>query len=129
VLQTVKIPDNIKVSVDTKNIRTFKTDTEFLRRALTNLIINAIQAMQEGGKLSLRFNEFNNKITISVEDTGIGIPEEIKARLFVPMVTSKAKGQGLGLAVVKRLVEKLNGSISFVSEEGKGTKFTIDLPR
>ncbi len=128
VLQTVRIPDNIKVSVDTKMIRTFKTDPEFLRRALTNLIVNAIQAMPDGGKLSLRFNELDDKIAISVEDTGIGIPEEIKNRLFVPMVTSKPKGQGLGLAVVKRLVEKLNGTISFVSEEGKGTKFTIDLP-
>ncbi len=128
VLQTVRIPDNIKVSVDSKLIKTVKTDAEFLRRALTNLIVNAIQAMPQGGKLTLRFKVIGNKISISVEDSGVGIPEEIKLKLFVPMVTSKAKGQGLGLAVVKRLVEKLNGTISFVSEEGKGTKFTIDLP-
>ncbi len=84
--------------------------------------------MPEGGQLSLRFKVVGNKVSISVEDTGIGIPEEIKLKIFVPMVTSKAKGQGLGLAVVKRLVEKLNGTISFISEEGKGTKFTIELP-
>jgi PAS domain S-box-containing protein len=128
VLQTIKIPENIRISENCRIIKPVKTDAEFLRRALTNLIVNAIQAMPEGGKLSLRFKIVGNKVSISVEDTGVGIPEEIKLKIFVPMVTSKAKGQGLGLAVVKRLVEKLNGTISFVSEEGKGTKFIIELP-
>jgi signal transduction histidine kinase len=58
----------------------------------------------------------------------MGIPEEIKPKLFTPLVTTKAKGQGLGLAVVKRLVEALGGSITFESEMGKGTTFTINLP-
>jgi len=64
----------------------------------------------------------------SVEDTGVGIPEEIKPKLFQPMVTTKSRGQGLGLAVVKRLVEALNGKISFESQEGKGTTFIVCLP-
>ena len=67
-------------------------------------------------------------IVISVSDTGQGIPEHVKANLFTPLMTTKAKGQGLGLAVVKRLVEALNGQVSFESEEGKGTKFIIELP-
>ena len=66
--------------------------------------------------------------SLDVEDTGVGIPEEVKPKLFKPMVTTKAKGQGLGLAVVKRLVEALNGTITFESQVGKGTKFTISLP-
>jgi signal transduction histidine kinase len=63
-----------------------------------------------------------------VDDTGVGIPEEVRSKLFTPMITTKAKGQGLGLAVVKRLVEALGGSISFESEVGKGTKFIIVIP-
>ena len=84
--------------------------------------------MPKGGKLSLSASAVGNKVSISVEDTGMGIPEEIKHKLFVPMVTTKSKGQGLGLAVVKRLVEALNGTITFYSEKEKGTKFVIDLP-
>ena len=69
-----------------------------------------------------------DKGTICVEDTGVGIPQEVRSKLFTPMITTKAKGQGLGLAVVKRLVEALGGSISFESEVGKGTRFIIVIP-
>ena len=69
-----------------------------------------------------------DKATICVEDTGVGIPQEVRSKLFTPMITTKAKGQGLGLAVVKRLVEALEGSISFESEVGKGTRFIIVIP-
>ena len=65
---------------------------------------------------------------ISVEDTGEGIPEEVKDKLFTPLFTTKSKGQGFGLAVVKRLVEAQDGKISFESKQGKGTTFTIQLP-
>jgi nitrogen-specific signal transduction histidine kinase len=64
-----------------------------------------------------------------VEDTGSGIPEDIKSKLFLPMVTTKSRGQGFGLAVVKRLVEALDGTVTFESHHGKGTKFTICLPK
>ena len=59
------------------------------------------------------------QVRISVEDTGVGIPEEVKPKLFTPMVTTKAKGQGLGLAVAKRLIEAQGGTITFESQEGK----------
>ena len=104
------------------------TDFSMLKRALTNLTQNAIQAMPDGGQLTLRANHKGTRVFISVEDTGEGIPEEVKPKLFTPMVTTKSKGQGLGLAVVKRLVEALNGTISFESQLGKGTKFIIELP-
>jgi signal transduction histidine kinase len=64
---------------------------------------------------------------IVVSDSGEGILKDVKEKIFTPLVTSKSKGQGLGLAVVKRLVEALNGRISFESEEGKGTKFIVEL--
>ncbi len=104
------------------------TDFSMLKRALTNLTQNALQAMPDGGQLTLRANHKDTRVFISVEDTGEGIPEEVKLKLFTPMVTTKSKGQGLGLAVVKRLVEALNGTVTFESQLGKGTKFTIELP-
>jgi signal transduction histidine kinase len=67
-------------------------------------------------------------IAISVKDTGVGIPKEMQDKLFTPLFTTKAKGQGFGLAVVKRLIEGLNGRVSFESQEGKGTTFKIELP-
>ncbi len=73
--------------------------------------------MPTGGKLKLSSSKNDNNVQVIIEDTGVGIPEEIKDKLFSPMVTTKAKGQGLGLAVVKRLVEALNGTISFESQE------------
>ena len=99
-----------------------------MQRILTNLIINAMQAMPNGGNLTISAHHQANKASIIVEDTGVGIPEDVKPKLFTPMMTTKSKGQGLGLAVVKRLVEALNGTISFESEVGKGTKFKIELP-
>jgi signal transduction histidine kinase len=105
-----------------------ETDPTLIKRILTNLINNAIQAMPKGGNLELMACIKEGKAVITVGDTGQGIPEEIKPKLFTPLVTSKAKGQGLGLAVVKRIVEALNGSITFESEEDKGTKFIIKLP-
>lgn len=129
-IKSIETPKNIKTKLHTKTKtnQQIQTDSTFLRRILTNLINNAIQAMPKGGKLTITINKQKDKTTITISDTGIGIPEEIKPKLFTPMITTKAKGQGLGLAVVKRLVEALNGTITFTSEQQKGTKFTIQLP-
>jgi signal transduction histidine kinase len=128
VFQTISIPDKIVLKIDVKGFPKIKTDPTLIKRILTNLINNAIQAMPNGGILELTAYKKDSKAVIAVSDTGKGIPEEIKPKLFTPLVTTKAKGQGLGLAVVKRLVEALNGSITFESQEGKGTTFTIQLP-
>ena len=128
VIQSISRQNNLDISVNIDHSLTITSDRSIIRRVLTNLIINAIQAMPNGGKLSLNSCQKNHDILITVEDTGVGIPEEIKSKLFSPMLTTKAKGQGLGLAVVKRLVEALNGIISFESQEGKGTKFIVKLP-
>lgn len=84
--------------------------------------------MPNGEKLTVQLSMEGNKALISVIDTGVGIAEEVKPRIFSPLFTTKTKGQGLGLAVVKRLVEALNGKIGFESKAGKGTKFTIRFP-
>jgi PAS domain S-box-containing protein len=122
------LPQNIAPTIEIDPSLAIRSDPTLIRRILTNLIINAIQAMPEGGKLTILCTINGDKTTITVQDTGEGIPESVKPRLFTPMTTTKAKGQGLGLAVVKRLVETLNGTIAFDSKNGKGTKFIIDLP-
>ncbi len=128
VFETIALPDKVTLKVDVKDPVKLKTDATFIQRALTNLVNNAIQAMPDGGELGLSAQRKEDCIVICVSDTGQGIPEHVKANLFKPLTTTKSKGQGLGLAVVKRLVEGLNGKVSFESEEGKGTKFIIELP-
>jgi PAS domain S-box-containing protein len=128
IFQTIVLPEKINIFINVTGEILLKTDPVFIRRALTNLAYNAIQAMPHGGILELKAYKKENKAFITVSDTGSGIPEEIKPKIFTPLFTTKAKGQGLGLAVVKRLVEALSGTITFESQEGKGTKFIIELP-
>ena len=127
IFQSVNRQNDLDVSVNIDPSFTLISDSKIIRRILTNLIINAIQAMPNGGKINLSSFREEDNILIIVEDTGVGIPEDVKSKLFSPMFTPKAKGQGLGLAVVKRLVEALNGTISFESQVAKGTTFVIKL--
>jgi signal transduction histidine kinase len=123
------IPDIIETSVwFDGQIDKLKVDPVLFKRIIVNLVTNAIQAMPNGGKLSIKSYKKDDKAVIMVEDTGVGIPDEVKPKLFVPLFTTKAKGQGFGLPVVKRMVEILGGTISFESEIGKGTKFVVKLP-
>jgi signal transduction histidine kinase len=103
------------------------TDPAYFERILTNLVSNAVQAMPDGGKLSINVKRENSKVVVSVKDTGQGIPHEVRERIFTPLVTTKARGQGFGLAVIKKLTEAFNGSIKFESEIGKGTQFTLEF--
>jgi PAS domain S-box-containing protein len=127
-IKIIQVPANVKVSVDVKPLPPIRIEHTFTIRVLSNLINNAIQAMPNGGQLKISAYPEIDHVNIVVSDTGIGIPDEIKSKVFTPMFTTKAKGQGLGLAVVKRLVEAQGGSISFKSKVGVGTKFTIKLP-
>jgi two-component system sensor kinase FixL len=128
VFENVRISESIKLSIKVEEIEELRTDPMLLQRALSNLVANALQAMPEGGTLEITGHREENQAVITVSDTGVGIPDEIKGKLFIPMMTTKAKGQGFGLAVSKRLIEAMKGTISFESEEGKGTKFIIELP-
>ncbi len=83
--------------------------------------------MPNGGKLTISAAEKNGKATIIAQDTGEGIPENVRSKIFTPLVTTKAKGHGFGLSVVKRFTEALGGTVTFESEVGKGTKFIIEL--
>ena len=127
-LKEANVPEKVQCKILVEEDVQLITDAVYLRRILSNLILNAVQAMPKGGYLTLEAYKKEGKVIISIEDTGLGIPDETKPNLFKPLFTTKAKGQGLGLAVVKRLVEALGGTITFESQIGKGTKFTIELP-
>ncbi|MHA1675840.1 MAG: sensor histidine kinase [Candidatus Njordarchaeales archaeon] len=129
IISMMKIPGRIKVEIGIEDFFTdFPTDPVLIRRVLMNLIMNAIQAMENGGLLRIRAHKEGDYALISIRDTGIGIPEECHEKIFQPLFTTKSKGQGLGLTVCKRIVEALHGEISFKSKVGKGTTFTIKLP-
>ena len=129
VLGNINIPGNVTVKHSVRrDFPKLKVDQSYLQRILTNLVNNAIQAMPNGGKLTIAASSKDGKVMITVEDTGEGIPEEVRGKLFTPLVTTKSKGQGFGLSVVKRFTEGLGGTVKFESTIGKGTKFTIELP-
>ena len=125
----LKIPENTKTAYSIEPFfEKLITDPSAMKRILTNLCSNALQAMPKGGSLTLDAVHKDGGVIISVADTGLGIPAEIKDKLFKPLFTTKAKGQGFGLAVVKKLTETLNGTVSVESEVGKGTRFTLEFP-
>ena len=128
-LAQTDFPKNVQASMQIDDKLIVNADAQLLKRVLINLVTNAVQAMPEGGELTLKAQTKNKKrIQITVEDTGTGIPEEIKPKIFTPLFTTKSKGQGFGLAVCKRVIEAQNGTITFESQVGKGTKFIIELP-
>jgi signal transduction histidine kinase len=104
-------------------------DFDKLQQVFTNLTLNAIQAMSGGGKLTLRTSVANSQVRIDVQDTGCGISKENLAKLFTPFFTTKEKGSGvgLGLAVVRGIIERHKGEIKVQSEVGKGTTFSVYL--
>ena len=120
-----KIVPTCKVDTKTKKII---SDADLLRRIITNLVSNAVQAMPNGGRLNLKAFQEGDKVIIAVQDTGVGICEEVKPKLFEPLFTTKSRGQGFGLPVVKRLAEALGGSVDYDSELGKGATFIVRLP-
>ncbi len=129
VIAQVRVPKKVQVNINMADDLTLVADPELMRRVLINLVTNAVQAMPEGGDLTISAScQPREVIIITVEDTGVGISEKIKDRIFQPLFTTKSKGQGFGLAVCRRVIEAQSGSITFESQEGKGTKFLICLP-
>ena len=103
-------------------------DTDQIRQVLINIMTNAVQAMPEGGNLTIGAQKKDNSLEIKVVDTGQGIPEENIGKIFDPLFTMKAKGIGLGLAVCKSIIDRHEGNIEVESGLGKGTTFNIKLP-
>ncbi len=120
---------HIKLKIDERYSGTAVFDPDRLQRALINIINNAQDAMASGGMLSISTGKENGSITISIADTGKGIPIEIKDTMFEAFVTAgKRKGTGLGLAITKRIIDQHGGTIDVHSEQGKGTTFVVKIP-
>jgi signal transduction histidine kinase len=103
-------------------------DAAEIEQIFSNLFVNSLYEMQEGGKLGIRLSHDEGTIFISVSDTGGGIPQQNLKRIFDPFFTTKTKGTGFGLSVVLRIVKTYSGRISVDSVEGKGTVFHLQLP-
>jgi two-component system sensor kinase FixL len=130
VMQTVTIPSNVAIRLENDGrALQIRVDPQLLKRVLINLVTNAVQAMPSGGRLYVSAKvDSRGYVSISVEDTGVGIPDRIKSQIFTPLFTTKPRGQGFGLAVCKRVIEAHGGTIGFESSEGKGTRFTVQFP-
>ncbi len=127
-LSTIRIPSDVKVlTAIPDDSPKLMVDSDMMKRTFTNLILNAIQAMPDGGQLKIAVSKRERDLLISFQDTGAGIPRENQPKLFSPLFTTKAKGQGLGLAVCRRLVEAHGGNITFDSTAGMGSTFTVTL--
>ena len=95
---------------------------------LVNTTTNAVQAMPDGGKLTISAMEKDKFLEVEIADTGCGISQEVVGKIFDPLFTTRAKGIGLGLAVCKAIIDRHDGHIDVESKVGKGTTFTIRLP-
>jgi signal transduction histidine kinase len=119
----------IRVETELRTLPTVDGNHAELREALTNLILNAADAMSGGGTLTLRSRIEGGQVVMEVADTGVGMPAEVSARIFEPFYTTKGeRGTGLGLALVQGTVERHQGQVAVASVEGRGTTFTICLP-
>lgn len=120
----------IKMEIPTESICVL-IDPDAFRRVLGNLIQNAIYAVSgmDNPLIQIRVLTKEKNVVIELEDNGIGIPKELETKIFQPNFTTKSSGTGLGLAICQQIIEQADGTISFESEEGTGTKFRIELPR
>ena len=140
--ETLNVPKIVKLALDifNENYIEFKSEKEEilarfdrtqLIRVVTNLVKNAIQALKdvEEPRILVMIEEEEDMVCVSVSDNGSGISEENKDKIFEPKFTTKSSGMGLGLAMVKNIVETYNGTISFVSKQNKGTIFNVRFPK
>lgn len=128
-LEAIEMPENVKLVKELgPNLPRAMADPDQMRQVFVNLVLNAVQAMENGGELRLHTRRRDHLIETVVADTGCGIPQENLQKLFDPFFTTKAKGIGLGLAVTKGIIEKHSGEIEVTSQVGKGTSFIVRLP-
>jgi two-component system nitrogen regulation sensor histidine kinase NtrY len=128
----LEVPGRAKITCDLQLdpcLEPVAADGELLHRAISNLVLNAMDAMPHGGTLTLRTRNEDGKVLIEVADTGSGLTPEECERIFTPYYTSKLHGTGLGLAIVQSVVSDHAGRIRVQSQPGEGTTFVIELPK
>ncbi len=127
-LALVKAPRSIRVVDSSEGEPKVAVDADKMMRVFVNLIQNAIDAMPDGGTLTIMSRKMDGNLEIGFRDTGVGMTKETIEEIWGPFFTTKAKGMGFGLPICKRIVEAHGGSISVKSKVGKGTTFTVTLP-
>jgi len=128
-LSTMTHPRDVRVSIIKEdNFPPLFVDPALMKRVFSNLITNALQAMSNGGQLTIRLSKQEKSALVSIQDTGVGITPRNRHKIFQPLFTTKARGQGFGLPVCKRLVEAHGGSIHVKSRVGQGSTFTVEIP-
>jgi signal transduction histidine kinase len=128
VLSSMIIPDEVETEIDTPGDLVYMLDMRGMSRVLTNLVMNALEAMPHGGRLGIRAFGDEGELVIEVSDTGVGIPEDHRDKVFTPFFTTKTTGVGLGLAYVKDTVEAHGGAVGYAAKPSQGTTFTIRIP-
>jgi PAS domain S-box-containing protein len=103
-------------------------DREKLKQVVINLVVNSIEAMKEGGTLTARVECAAERVTIAIEDTGVGIPDDVLANVFDPFFTTKEAGTGLGLSIVRKIVDAHAGEVHIESKRAQGTRVTVSIP-
>jgi signal transduction histidine kinase len=128
-LRYTPIPEKVTLAKEiNNNLPMVTVDGEQIKQVFINIILNALQAMPEGGRLEIKASDKGQFVEVEFTDTGGGIPDEIKNKIFDPLFTTKAKGVGLGLSVCKTIMERHRGEIRVESQVGQGATFTISLP-
>jgi signal transduction histidine kinase len=130
--KTLSQGKGVKINVQTElaTLPAVAADAAELREALTNLIFNAVDAMPDGGTITIRSAQENGNVIMRIEDTGTGMNEEVCRRCLEPFFTTKGeRGTGLGLAMVYGIIERHDGTLEVRSIEGRGTSFIISLPK
>ena len=127
-LSSVSLPENVKLILRLEEVPPMLIDKVQLQRVFTNIILNAVQAMPDGGKLTVETSNNHDLTEVTFSDTGVGISEENLQRMFTPFFSTKTYGVGLGLNICKQIVEGHGGQIAVRSHEGEGSTFTIKLP-
>jgi signal transduction histidine kinase len=122
-------PEGISTSIDlAAGLPHVYVDAQHVEMVLQNLMLNAYQAMQDGGQFAVRARLADQAVFVSVADTGCGIPPEHMDRLFEPLFTTKSKGIGLGMTLSRNLIEANGGTIEVESAVNQGSTFTVVLP-
>jgi signal transduction histidine kinase len=123
----LKTPSTVTIINQVTSQTSLHVDFDKMKRVFSNLIKNSIEAMPGGGKVTITCKPVKDCLEFCVADTGPGIPPQVLAKIFTPLVTTKAQGMGFGLAICKRIVEAHDGVIT-VETGGKGTCFTVKVP-
>jgi signal transduction histidine kinase len=127
-LSKIPVPDGVDVVTDLASLPPVNADRIQLESVIINLVSNGIQAMPDGGTLTVEVSRADDCVQMRISDTGVGISKESFDKIFEPLFTTKSKGIGLGLCVTKRFIENHGGTIEVESTQNRGTTFRVKLP-